>query len=62
MRIITKGTIPSEKWYIAKCNHCGTKFEFQQKEGTLTYDQRDGNFITIACPLPECNHNVTVSQ
>jgi RNase P subunit RPR2 len=53
MKIITKGQIPGERIHRATCNHCGTVFEFSQKEATIQSDQRDGDYMTILCPL--CN-------
>jgi len=54
MKIIKKGNIPDEKIYQAKCYNCKTEIEFVQKEGVVTRDQRDGDFITVQCPLCGC--------
>lgn len=51
MEIIKKGKLPSERVFVAVCDHCSTKFRFKQSEGKVTYDQRDGDFISVKCPL-----------
>jgi endogenous inhibitor of DNA gyrase (YacG/DUF329 family) len=57
MKILKQGALPEEKVYRSKCHHCKTEFEYQQKEAKLTHDQRDGSFLTIACPF--CQRQVT---
>jgi RNase P subunit RPR2 len=57
MRIIRRGVLPEEKIYRASCNHCKTEVEFTGAEGRLKYDQRDGNFYTVTCPV--CNNLIT---
>ena len=51
MKIIKKGNIPEEKIYRSECYNCKTEFEFQAREAKLTRDQRDGDFLTVDCPL-----------
>ncbi len=51
MKILKEGKRPEEKVYRHTCTNCKTLFEFLAKEGKTIYDQRDGNFITINCPL-----------
>ena len=50
MEIIKRGKLPLKE-YEAKCSYCGTEVRFHEKEGKITYDQRDGNFITVLCPI-----------
>ena len=59
MEILFRGTPPEEKEYTGECYYCKTKVKFKAKEGKTTYDQRDGNFISISCPV--CNKPITVS-
>ncbi|MBB0100129.1 hypothetical protein [Ralstonia pickettii] len=54
MKIIERGTLPGEREWKAKCTHCGTHFEFKQREGNFHSDQRDGNYMTVGCPV--CNY------
>lgn len=51
MEIIKKGKLPEEKTYECVCSYCKTEFRFQRKEAEFVYDQRDGNALTIKCPL-----------
>lgn len=50
MRIIKKGIKPEEKIHRVTCHHCKTEFEFSVAEGKITYDQRDGDSVSISCP------------
>jgi len=53
MIIIKRGTIPAERIYEATCRVCNTEVSFLQKEAKINYDQRDGNYLTIKCPVCE---------
>ncbi len=57
MKIITRGVIPGERIHRATCYNCKSELEFQECEGKVTHDQRDGDFITVVCPV--CNVTVT---
>lgn len=60
MRIIKEGKLPGEKLYVTSCRSCKTVFEFTRKESKMVYDQRDGDFLQIQCPLDGCNQKVFV--
>lgn len=51
MEIIFRGKPPGEKVINSTCSNCKTVFRYKESEGKITYDQRDGNFISIACPV-----------
>lgn len=57
MRIIERGTPPTEQPIEGRCRNCRTIFEFMRNEATFVPDQRDGNFWMVVCPV--CNENVT---
>lgn len=59
MEIIETGKLPEKKVYTVRCPSCNTKFKFKQEEGNITFDQRDGNYIAITCPLEGCGKSVT---
>ena len=59
VKIIQRGTLPSEREYQSMCRKCGTVFEWVAAEGTVHSDQRDGDYITIGCPL--CGETVTTA-
>jgi hypothetical protein len=56
MEIIKKGQPKNEKTYHATCRDCGTRIKFQRKEAKETFDQRDGNYLTVKCPV--CVENI----
>lgn len=57
INIIKRGTPPAEKIYEARCINCNTEFTFQEADARKTFDQRDGNFWQLGCPV--CGHTVT---
>jgi hypothetical protein len=58
MEILHRGTPPSEREFIGGCGNCNTRVKFTQSEGTVSYDQRDGDFISVECPV--CQSTITV--
>lgn len=59
MKIVKKGVDPSLQLFRHECNNCKTIFEFIEWEAIQKYDQRDGNFLEINCPVCRklCFHN-----
>lgn len=51
MRIIKEGKPPKEKLLTATCRNCKTEIEFAMKEASYISDQRDGDFVSINCPI-----------
>lgn len=51
MKIIQRGVIPEEREYQAACTICKTIFEFKRTEATYNTDERDGDYLSICCPL-----------
>lgn len=51
MKVITRGVLPSEQIHRITCSTCNSELEFTRAEGTITRDQRDGDFITVTCPV-----------
>lgn len=57
---ITKlGTPPVERVYETRCNRCKTEFTFQAADARKVFDQRDGDYWEVGCPV--CGHTVTKS-
>jgi RNase P subunit RPR2 len=54
MEILKRGVSPHEKKYEVTCERCKSELRFLAYEGTVTRDQRDGDYITIQCPV--CAH------
>ncbi len=59
MEIIKKGQPKNEKIYNATCRSCDTQIRFQRKEAKETFDQRDGNFLTVKCPV--CGDSIHIA-
>jgi hypothetical protein len=51
VKIIHRGTDPKDVTHRAVCNRCKTEIEFTQSEAIYHSDQRDGDFLSIACPV-----------
>lgn len=51
MNVIKRGQLPQETTYNTTCGNCHSEIEFQESEGKVTYDQRDGNYVTVNCPV-----------
>jgi hypothetical protein len=58
VEIIKRGVKPEEKEYQVICYTCKTEFKFKQKEGKVHHDPRDGNYVSIPCPV--CANIVSV--
>ena len=53
IEIIEIGQKPGDKQYEVQCRACRTKFTFSRSDAKYTSDQRDGDFVSIKCPLCE---------
>lgn len=51
MKIIYRGTDPKDTTHRAVCGQCKTEVEFAQSEAVYHNDQRDGDFLSISCPV-----------
>lgn len=51
MEILRRGHLPGEKEYTPVCHHCFTQVKFRQSEGVISRDQRDGDYVTVQCPV-----------
>lgn len=56
MKIIKEGKKPEDLWHQPTCYNCKTVVEFQVFEGTITREQRDGDYVTVSCPI--CGYNI----
>lgn len=50
MEILKQGTKPEDSVHTGRCINCGTEVKFKRSEGKVTFDQRDGDYVTVACP------------
>jgi RNase P subunit RPR2 len=51
MKIIERGTLPSEREWKAMCTNCRTRFECLESEGHVESDQREGTYLRVVCPV-----------
>ena len=51
MKIIKQGQPTETRTYQCTCRECGTVFEFEHHEAKFVFDQRDGNFLQLPCPI-----------
>jgi ribosomal protein S27E len=49
-RVISRGSLPTERFYVLTCKNCQSLIEFQAREGKQEHD-RDGSFIRFTCPV-----------
>ncbi len=59
MKVLKVGNPPDGKVHRTSCRHCKARFEFAAREAKYITDQRDGDFLQIACPT--CGAMVTVT-
>lgn len=51
MEIIKRGQPKNERKYVSECYSCKTIFRFGYTEAKLNHDSRDGDFLSINCPV-----------
>lgn len=54
MKVIKKGALAGDSIYRTTCSNCKSELEFQRKEAKYHFDQRDGDFLEVKCPV--CGH------
>lgn len=57
VEVLIRRTPPAEKVFDVACLHCRSELRFTRSEATYHPDQRDGDYLQIACPV--CGHSVT---
>jgi hypothetical protein len=56
--IIKRGLLPEELVYQLSCDYCHSIIEFEYKEGSPNYDQKNGQpFLLFKCPV--CSKTIT---
>jgi uncharacterized protein with PIN domain len=59
VKIIHRGVDPKDTTHRAVCARCKTEVEFTQSEAVYHSDRREGDFLSIACPV--CADTITKS-
>lgn len=55
--IIKRGEVPANKIFRGFCMNCKTEVEFPRRAAKYNSDQRDGDFLSVDCPV--CNNLIT---
>lgn len=58
IKIIKRGQKPENKIYQGECYRCKTVVEFPMGAAKYNSDQREGDFLSVVCPV--CSHQITV--
>lgn len=59
VKIVSLGKLPSQREWIATCSQCKTVVEYLQEDATSSgFDQRDGYWSTLKCPLDGCTNEI----
>jgi len=56
MKIIKRGKLKVEV-YTQECIKCESILEFTRSDGKIVFDQRDGDYLEVICPV--CEWSVT---
>jgi len=51
MEIIKRGVPPGERVYTGVCRNCSTEVRFKRSKAEVHEDQRDGEFVSVCCPV-----------
>ena len=60
IKIIKRGIPQKEKTYTISCIDCKSRFSFQREDAIYFSDQRDGETLSIHCPV--CNARIWVAK
>lgn len=58
VEVLKRGESPGNRVYEVTCRVCHSELRFKEFEGEYHRDQRDGDFLSIQCPV--CKRPVTV--
>ena len=60
MKIIEYGNDPDKVERRWTCRNCKSIIESALSEGSVTYDQRDGNYVTFDCPVCKTKNHISL--
>ncbi len=60
MKIIQRGTAPSERTFNHTCGCCRSKLEFTTADGKVERTAWKGDVLNVACPVCGTNVEVTI--
>lgn len=57
MKILKRGNAPTDRPIQAACRNCHSEIEFEIGEASVVSDPRDGDYLSIKCPV--CGREIT---
>jgi ribosomal protein S27E len=57
VEVVERGELPGSVVYEVQCRNCHSKLRFKRSEAAYVSDQRDGDYLTVQCPV--CSSTVT---
>lgn len=57
VEIIKRGVPRGEVVHDITCRFCKSELRFKEHEAKIHYDQRDGDYLSITCPV--CQNTIT---
>lgn len=58
VEIIERGVPRGQPTFTTRCSGCDSKLKVSKGDGKLTFDQRDGDYVTVSCPV--CQKSMTI--
>ena len=62
MRVLRRGTPPEELVHYCECTRCKSVLQFLRGEAKYQDDQRDGDYLSISCPVCKHHNNVDLER
>ena len=62
IRVTKHGALPDHDVFAGTCYRCKTEVEFERVDARLTSDQRDGDYLSVDCPVCGDAINVAASH
>lgn len=59
VKVTKPGALPEHDVFEGTCYRCKTEVEFERADAKFTSDQRDGDFLSVACPT--CGGSIHVA-
>ena len=51
IEVLSRGIPLNERKYTATCNSCRSRLRFARSDGHDHFDQRDGDYVSVTCPV-----------
>jgi RNase P subunit RPR2 len=57
VEVVRRGQVPSERIHEVTCRNCNSDLRFRESVAHRVFDQRDGDYFEVPCPV--CGATVT---